>query len=125
MLYVSSSSKKSRTHFGSSRYLPTRSTALRAIKWLKSENFDPEKQLKELITKLTTSADSLPRKEYRAIILYSMTGRPITFTSTVEMDIMNLGFAHIKNIQQFSSIIDEPLVIQATLKAVRMTFGSR
>uniref|UniRef100_U9STA2 Uncharacterized protein n=2 Tax=Rhizophagus irregularis TaxID=588596 RepID=U9STA2_RHIID len=118
MLYVSSSSKKSRTHFGLSRYLPTRSTALRAIKWLKgryrwswtwihflikSENFDPEKQLKELITKLQP-----------VLIVYQeifTRGRPITFTSTVEMDIMNLGFAHIKNIQQFSSIIDEPLVI--------------
>src|SRR5436305_14986243 len=34
------------------------------------------------------------------------------FTSTEEMDIMSLGFAHITNLQKFTSTIDEPLVIQ-------------
>jgi hypothetical protein len=48
-----------------------------------------------------------------AFVSYSMTGRPITFASNYEMDIMNLGFAHIKNIQKFTCVIDEPLVIQA------------
>jgi len=47
-----------------------------------------------------------------AFVSYSMTGRPITFASNDEMDIMNLGFAHIKNIQKFTCVIDEPLVIQ-------------
>jgi hypothetical protein len=41
-----------------------------------------------------------------------MTGNPITFTSSDEMDIMNLGFAHIKNLQKFTCVIDELLIIQ-------------
>ena len=48
----------------------------------------------------------------RAFVSYSMTGKPITFTSSDKMDIMNCGFAHIKNLQRFTGVIDEPLVIQ-------------
>jgi hypothetical protein len=108
-----------------------------------SDCLNPEEVLDDLVKNLTTSADSLLNKQYsvytgftdlekhpperpvyvkgiatlelmkRVIISYAMTGRPITFTSTDEMDIMNLGFAHIKNIQKYTSIIDEPIVIQA------------
>ena len=49
----------------------------------------------------------------RAIVVYAMTGRPIMLTGTNELDSMSLGFAHVQITERFTSIIDEPLVIQA------------
>jgi hypothetical protein len=54
-----------------------------------------------------------------AFVSYSMTGNPITFTSSDEMDIMNLGFAHIKNLQKFTCVIDEPLVYVKKIKYIK------
>ncbi|CAB4433435.1 unnamed protein product [Rhizophagus irregularis] len=88
-----------------------------------------------LVENLTTKAEGLSNRKYsiytgfknlekypncvatlelmnRAFVSYSMTEKPIMFTSNYEIDIINLGFAHIKNIQKFTCVIDKPLVIQ-------------
>ncbi|EXX50786.1 uncharacterized protein OCT59_027880 [Rhizophagus irregularis] len=48
----------------------------------------------------------------RAIIYYAMTGRRFLYKNTKEIDIMSIGFAHLKT-QELTGIIDEPLAIQA------------
>ncbi|CAI2193549.1 6713_t:CDS:2, partial [Funneliformis geosporum] len=110
---------------------------------ISSNDFNPEEQLMSLIENLTTKAEGLSNREYNiytgfenlkkypsgrptnincvatlqlmksAFVSYSMTERPIAFTSNNEIDVMNLGFVYIKSLQKkFKCVIDESLVIQ-------------